>query len=209
MADRLEIYNEALGHLGPTRLTSLVENRPDRHELDAAYEKAIDTVLESGLWYFALRTQHWTPDEDVEPVFGLRYAYAIPSDYVRLRKISPDEQQIEEDRTFKREGNFIRSAYSELYVTFVSDDEEFGYDLGKWPTAFASAVAVQLAYKSGLPITKDRGTKNDLLILSRRQMIEAKRLNAVDEAVQTKPNSSWVTSRLARTSISQRRQSSE
>lgn len=206
MVTKLNLYNMALGHLGPVRLASTAENRPDRKELDAVYDGVLQGMLEHGLWYFALRSQQWDPDTDVDARFGLPYTYSLPTDYVRLRMISTDEGQSNEDRTFKREGSYIFSAYPLLYVTYVSNHTDYGLNLGAFTQLYAEAVAAELAYQSGLPITKDRGTKNDLFVIKQRMLKEAKRIEAVDERVKEKPLSSWALARMG-PNRSQRRQS--
>jgi len=206
MVTKLELYNMALGHLGPVRLANLTENRPDRREIDAVYDGALLAMLEEGLWYFALRSIQLDPDTDVTARFGLPYTYSLPADYVRLRSICLDEAQSVEDRSYKREGQFIFSAAARLYLTYVSDDTDYGLNLGAFTQLYADAVGAELAYRSGLPITKERGTKNDLLIIKKRMLTEAKRKEAVDERVKTKPVSSWVASR-HRSDNSQRRES--
>lgn len=197
MVTKLELYNAALGYLGPVRLANLNENRPDRRELDAVYDGALQTILEQGLWFFALRTVRLTPDADVEPMFGRSYVFSVPTDFVRLRLISTDERQEVEDTTFRREGNYWHSDHSILYVTYVSNHTSYGLDLGKWPEAVADAAAAEMAEKSTLPISKDKGTKNDLAFIKKRALVDAKRLNAVDERVKGKPLSSWASNRLA------------
>lgn len=197
MTTRLELYNNALGHLGPTRLANLTENRPDRFELDAAYPRVERSMLARGLWYHSLRTVEWTPDTDIEPNFGLPYVYNEPEDFVRLRLISPVEDQSVEDLSFRHEGGYFFSVHPVLYVTYVSDDESYGLNLGAYPELYSEAFGAELAYVSGLPITKDKGTKNDLLVIKKRLLNEAKRVNAVDERVKGKPVSSWVRNRLA------------
>jgi hypothetical protein len=205
MVTKLDLYNGALQHLGPVRLTSLTENRPDRRELDAAYAASLQGCLEQGIWFFSLRSQLWEPDTDVEARFGLPYTYTLPDDFVRIRAISTDESQLYEDRTYKREGRQIFSAQSRLYLTYVSNDAAYGLNLGAWPQSYADYVACDLAERSGMPVTKDKGTKNDLIILKSRLLAIAKRKDAVDERVKGKPTSSWVNSRFASGSRSQRR----
>lgn len=209
MVTKLALMNKALEHLGPVRLTSLTENRPDRRELDAVYDASLQAVLEQGLWFFALRTVELTPDDDVEPLFGLQYAYRKPSDFVRLRLFCPDENQTADDLTRKTEGNYWYSAHSKAYVTYVSNGANYGLNLGAWPELVADVGGCEMAYRSSLPVTKDRGTKNDLLLIKRRFLIDAKRFNAVDERVMGKPLSSWAANRLAfaRNSRDQRRES--
>lgn len=195
MTTKLDLYNGALGHLGPVRFSVVTENRPDRYELDAVYSVTLQSMLERGLWFFALRSIEWNPDTDVTARFGLPYTYSLPTDYVRIRLIATDEAQRHEDRTYKREGNFIFSSYPVLYLTYVSNDPSYGLNLGAFTQLYADAVAVELAYRSGLPITQSKGTKNDLLVIKKRMLVEAQRKEAVDERVKGKPTSSWVNSR--------------
>lgn len=195
MVTKLQLYNGALSHLGPVRLTSVGENRPDRYELDAVYDKSLQAMLEQGIWFFALRSQRWEPDTDVEARFGLPFTYTMPDDFVRIRSICTDEAQTNEDRSYKREGRQIFSAQSLLYLTYVSNDPLYGLNLGAFPQLYADAVEADLAERSGLPITKDRATKGDLIAIKARLLQRAKRVDAVDERVKAKPTSSWVNSR--------------
>lgn len=206
MVTKLELYNKALGHLGPTRLANVSENRPAVAELNAVYNGTLQAMLERGLWFFALRTVRLEPDTNVEPNFGRPYAYSIPTDFVRLRLICVDERQEVEDRSYRREGSYWFSDASILYITYVSNHTDWGLNLGAFTELYAEAIGAELAWRSGLPITKDRGTKNDLLIIKKRLLNEAKRLEAVDERVKAKPPSSWVQSRLGG-SRGQRRES--
>lgn len=198
MVSILQLYNGALGHLGPVRLTSLTENRPDRRELDATYDQTKQAMLESGLWFFALRTIQWDADTDVEPLFGMPNAFSLPSDFVRIRHICTDEDQTTEDQTYRREGSYVYSGYSTLYLTYVSNDADFGGDLGKFTQLYSDAFSADLAWRSGLPVTKDFGTKANLEVTKTRLLINAKRKDAVDERVKFKPMSSWVRSRFTR-----------
>lgn len=196
MVGKLQMYNMVLGHLGPTRFSTLNDNRPDRREIDAVWDQSVQAMLERGCWFFALRTQLITPDNDVATRFGFTYAYRLPNDYVRLRLISLDEAQRIEDPDYRREGAYVFSNQAQLYVTFVSNDVNYGLNLGRWTQMFADATACEMAFNCGLPIMKDRGTKNDLFVIKKRMLDEAKRLDAVDERVKGKPTSSWVNSRM-------------
>lgn len=195
MTTKLALFNAALSRIGPVRLTGLTENRPERIVFDQHYDEVITEILESGLWFFALRTQEWTYDIDAVDSINGQYVYNLPSDYVRLRKISPDQSQTYEDLSYKREGEVILSDYSTLFVTYVSDNASYGLNLGIWPQLFANTVADHLALRSSLPITKDRGTKGDLEHDAARSLLKAKRIDAVDERIKTKQPGTWTQSR--------------
>lgn len=195
MTTKIQVYNQALSRLGPVRLASLVENRPERIVFDQHYDEVVQEVLESGLWFFALRTQEWTPDIDATDSINGQFVYNIPADYVRLRKISPDQAQVSEDLSYRREGETILSDHSLLYVTFVSNDASYGLNLAAWPQLFANTVADYLALRSNLPITKDRGTTNDLEQKAARSLAKARRVDAVDERIKLKQPGTWIQSR--------------
>jgi hypothetical protein len=207
MVSKLTLYNMALGHLGPERLAALTEERPDRYELDAVYDGVKQHMLEAGIWKFALRTIQWDADTDMEPLFGLPYAFSMPDDFVRFHLLSPDERQEREDESFAVENDVLYSDYATLYVTYVSNDSSYGGDLGRYPQFFAEAFAAEFAYQSGLPITKSGATKNDLASTKRLLLIEAKRKDALDERVKYKPTGTWAQSRFRSGTRDQRRQS--
>lgn len=197
MATQLSLYNGALGHLGPVRLDNLSENRPDRRELDAKYDETKAFMLERGLWRFALRTQEWEAETDVEPQFGLQYAFLRPEDYGgHLRFIATDERQEYEDKSFREEGSYWFSDHNILYVTYVSNGPLWGGNLGAWPQLYADAFSAELAYRADLPITKDKVSKATVEQTAAIFLARAKRNHAIDERVKFKPASTWVTSRL-------------
>lgn len=195
MVTKLELMNKALGHLGTLRLTTLTENRPERRELDATYAGVKQAMLERGIWYFALRTIRIEADPDFDPDFGQRRVFTMPADLVRLRAISSDENLIEEDKSYRREGRRIISDYDTLYLSYVSNDDSYGGDLGKYTELYAEAFGAEWALKSALPISKDRNDRNDLIRISKMMLLEAKRVEAVDERTKFKPVGTWVQSR--------------
>lgn len=204
---QIEVYNLALGHLGTTRLhptTGLTENRPDRRELDAAWSTACSLMLEAGVWDFATRVAQATADPDISPNFGRPYAFGLPDDFVRLAQISIDEDGLEEDRSFKREGNVIYSQQQVLYLGWVSSDDDWGGDLGKMSALYARALGAWLAELACINITKDQNLETKIMRKRELYVAEAKRADARDERVKEKPMGSWVRSRFAYPSMRSR-----
>jgi hypothetical protein len=141
MVSKLTLYNMALGHLGPERLAALTEERPDRYELDAVYDGVKQHMLEAGIWKFALRTIQWDADTDMEPLFGLPYAFSMPDDFVRFHLLSPDERQDHEDESFadrKRCALFgLCDALCDLRVERL---QRMAADLGRYPSVFRGSL---------------------------------------------------------------------
>jgi hypothetical protein len=207
MASKLSLYNAALAHLGPTRLASLDEERPDRHELDEVWDATKQAMLERGIWFFATRAIEWHADTDVVTTFGAQYAFSFPDDYVRMRSLGIDETQEVEDWSYKREGQYYLSDYETLYLSYISNDPAFGGDPSNYSQLYADAFAADLAHRCALPVTRDGQDKDKLYLKFEALLTRAKRIEAVDERTKFKPLSSWVRARGISNSNQQRRRS--
>lgn len=126
--------------------------------LDECYDDVIDSCLEQGLWNWASRTIQIEPSVDVEPEFGMIYAFEKPSDYVRLDSISSDERFVQPLQDFKDEGDYWFSDESILYVSYISNGDDYGRQISRWPRTFKAMVehelAFQIAPSAGLGVTR-------------------------------------------------------
>jgi len=197
MADRLDIYRGALRLLGPSNLSSLTEDLPVRHTLDSIWRSAGDLLLQEGLWNHAIRTSEIGYDEDVEPLFGFRYAFPYPDDYVRLAGISQTPDFIEGLRHYETEARYFYADIETIYIRYVSNDDAYGWNVGAWPASFGKAMEAYMAFESGLPISADRGNRNDVFTLYKSRIDKAKTLDAVDERVRTSPPGRLTRARMA------------
>lgn len=195
MADRLAIYRGALRLLGPSELASLTEDLPARHKLDGAWETSVDYLIAQGLWNFAIRSVELSADEDVEPLFGFDHAFSKPEDWVRTVSISSTADFREGIREYEDETSYWHTSFSTIYVRYVSNDDAYGWNVGAWRQPFAKALEAYLAFETGLPISSDRGNRNDLFALYEQRLAHAKTLDAVDERVREKPPGRWTRSR--------------
>lgn len=197
MADRLAIYRGALRLLGNgAGLSSLTETNPTRFRLDEAWADSVNYMLAKGLWNFAMRSVELTEDEDVEPLFGRLYAFSKPDDWVRTASISQDGTFREGYEQYEDETDWWYADINPLYVRYVSDDDEYGWNVGAWRQPFAKALEAYLAYECGLPISSDKSNRNDLYNVFTKLLKEAKTLDAVDELVQKSPVGRLVRTRL-------------
>lgn len=187
MADRLSIYRGALRLLGPSNLASLTEDIPDKRALDAAWQDSVTSMLERGMWNFAIRTVELSVDENVEPLFGFQHAFSKPADWVRTVSISEYADFHEGLRRFEDETQYWHCDPEKLYVRYVSNDEAYGWNIGAWRQHFADALSAYLAFQCGLPISADKGNRNDLYQLFKELLADAKTKDAVDERVRDKP----------------------
>jgi hypothetical protein len=195
MTTKLKLYNLALGtYVGTQRLANLTENVASRHALDAVYDSSVQYMLEQGIWKFALRVAELIKDVTA-PTLHREHSYAIPDDFVRLARISSDDRLDAELLDYREANGKWYSNVDPIFIEYVSNDDDYGLDLDLWPANFEQAVASWMAYQSVLDISKDRSDRADLLTLHQRTLANARRLDAVDEAVKRKPTGSWVRSR--------------
>ncbi|RWG25565.1 hypothetical protein [Mesorhizobium sp.] len=202
MASKLSIYKSALRYLGNAAgVASLTEASPARRALDDVWTEAGEYMLAKGLWNFAIRSSEFQNDEDVEPLFGYQYAFSKPSDWVRTVSISTDPTFMVGFEDFADETSYWYANSDTLYIRYVSNDDDYGWNIGAWREPFAQAFAAYLAFQCALPISADKGTRTDLFNLSKALLTEAKTLDAVDERVAYSPAGRLVQSRLRRGSL--------
>lgn len=199
MVTKIGIYNASLGFIGTERLhdsTGLTENVKARYELDREYDGALAYMLGLAGWKFAIRSSELTADSGIEPGFGLEHAFAIPTDFVRLAAISTngDFSPGSEPEWMEENGRWYSSSET-IYVRYVSNGVTYGLNLGLYPQYYVEALAAWLAYKTVLPISRDRGDRNDILAQHTRNLAIAKKLHALDDPVKFKPPGSWTTAR--------------
>lgn len=197
MADRLNLYNEALTtFLGERSLATLAENRGPRRQLDGIWDRNfIDSLLEEGQWNFASRTLKLGASTSIEPDFGYQYAYEKPLDLVRVTYISRDEFNKFPLLSYQDEAAFWFSDYDEIYVRYVSNDNAYGNDLENWPQNFTRWAAGVLAERSTQLITQNKINSEKLEIKVAKLLLKAKNVDAMKDPTRTLPAGRWTTSR--------------
>lgn len=198
MASKLAIYKGALRLLGPHELATLTDDRPERYQLDNAWDDAVEYLLNEGLWNFAIRAVELAADADVDPLFGWDYGFTKPDDWVRTVGISNEATFRIGFEDYDDEAGKWFANTDTLYVRYVSNGASYGLKIGAWRQPFAKALEAYLAFESGLPISGDRGNRNDLFSLYEKRRDRAKIIDAFDEAVDYTPSGRIVRARFSR-----------
>jgi hypothetical protein len=187
MGSKLEIFRGAARLLGDGTVASLSEQNNKRLAFEEAWTSTVNSMLEKAFWNFALRDVALDADTDREPLFGWDAIFTKPDDWVRTAAISdqPDYRYGFED--FQDRPGVWYANVPTLYVSYVSDAPEYGWNIGAWRQSFCEALEAYLAFKCGLPISNDKSNRNDLWVLFKSLLSEAKSKDALDEAVQRPP----------------------
>lgn len=197
MADKLQIFKGALRLLGNAAgLSSLTEVSPARLALDDAWTPAGEYLLAKGLWNFAMRSVQAEASPSLETEFGYEYVFEKPDDWVRTASISDQAFGMSGFEDYEDRTDYWLANVDTLYISYVSNDDDYGWNVGAWRQPFAKAMEAYLAFESGLPISADRGDRNDMFQLFKTRLQDAKTLDAVDERVRRQPPGRLVRARL-------------
>lgn len=196
---QLATYNGALRRLGSTELVTLTEERRARRILDGVWEngRAVSKCLSRGDWNFALRSAKMEPETGIETAFGWQFAFEIPSDYERLSALGNDEffrTSLTADQ-YAVEGDYWLANDDTLYARWISSDQEFGFDSGKWTVSFRDYLECYMAFRSCEPITSSRSLKGEIAQEMAESLKEGKSNDAMGEGVKFRPQGNWARSR--------------
>jgi hypothetical protein len=193
MANQLSLYNGALLNLNERALATLVDPVKSRRELDRVYADCIKYCLEQGYWNFATRTAKFTPEPGFVASFGYKNQFICPTDYLRLASICHDEYFQVPNNSFTEEAGSWYSDAPILYISYISNDVNYGLNFTRWPESFTNYVEMQLASEVAGVLTgdKDKVSEDEL----RRALVNAKSKDAMNEPTRFLPPGQFTSSR--------------
>lgn len=196
MTDKLSIYQGACAAIGVRRIASLSEDRLSLRELNGVFDRGgIRTCLSTGYYKFATRTQAVTYDPSIEPDFGYQRAFEKSSDWILTAGVSGNENFNPPLTAYRDEGGFLFADLDTLYVSFISDDTDFGLDYSKWPENFARYAEHWFGLQVHERLVNDTNKKLIVAQETKRLLIETKAKDALDGPTKFLPQGTWSTSR--------------
>lgn len=207
MTTQLSIYNGACLALGETALTGAggvpTEARESKFLLDSVWDgtAGLADCLSDGFWKFAIRSIQWSYDPSVTTSFGLRYAFSVPTDYVRTYACCSDPYFAVPYLDYRMEGRDL--AYSDLqtmYLRYVSSDVNFGLNLSNWTLNFTRYVELYFAWRISPKILQSQAKVDALEKRMNKMLTEARSLDAMENPTEQPAVGSWVRSRFGRRS---------
>lgn len=197
MTTKLLLFNAALLECQERKLASLSEECEARRALDDVWDGGfLDDLLSEGQWRFATRSTEMSPDGDVEVLFGFENAYVIPDDHIRTTALCQDDRFTVPLLDYQVETGVWYADLDPIFVSYVSNDADWGGDLSKWPPAFRRLAELQLAWRILPRLTGSNADRVELMKLTRRARTEAKSLDASESPTRFSPPGRWVMSRL-------------
>jgi hypothetical protein len=196
MTTRLALYNSALLLCGERSLASLTEEREPRRLLDTVWDGGgVRYCLEAGQWNFATRAVQIDYDPTITPAFGFARAFDKQDDWVRTTGVCSDEFFNVPLTQYLDEVQYLFCDLDVLYVRYISDDDNFGGDLSKWPATFTEFAATYFASKIVNKLTADKEQRAFVFKELKRLRIDARSKDAMGDPTAFPPVGSWLKSR--------------
>lgn len=182
--------------VGERKLSSITEDRKPRHDLDGVWDEgATKACLEAADWAFATRTTLMEADDGIAPDFGFQYAFEKPTDWVRTCAVSLDEYLQEPLLDYRDEGGYWWADQEEIYVSYVSDDEDYGTNYSLWTPSFINYHQAYMAAKIHPSIANSTASLEKLEKDMEKYLSGAAGKNALTRPTRILPSGQWVNSR--------------
>jgi hypothetical protein len=195
-ANKLAIYNGALLFIGERKLVGLTDSNEPRRLLDGIYDRGgINTALEKGQWNFAMRSAKLEYAPSITPAFGYERAFEKPSDFVRLCALCADEFFTVPLLQYSDEAGLWFASEDEIYIKYVSDDSSYGKDFSLWPESFIRFVESYFGSQISFKLTQNRDKSDDLKLDSKKLLMEASSIDAMNDPTAFRPPGRWRNSR--------------
>jgi len=209
MATEVSICNLALSRSGGGRIQALTEASKEARECNLHYEFARDAVLRDFDWGFA--SKRATLGLLTDTYTGWTYAYAMPSDYIKIREILDAQSNYTgtyydvEDQLYKQAGKpkfEIASNDSGSRPIILTDiaSAEIRYtakitDVNAFDSLFQDALAWRLAAELAMSLRGKADERNALLNIYQIAIGNAEGANASEDNNPQKEVNSYVRSR--------------
>lgn len=196
MTTKLSIYNGALLLCKERFLSSLTEEREPRRLLDHVWSNGgVKYCLEQAQWHFAMRAVMVDYESSIEPDFGYRRAFAKPDDWLLTSAVAEDEYFNAPLIRYMDEAGYWYSDLDTIYVRYVSNDEDYGMDLNKWPESFREFVEAHFASKIIGKLSGNEDTTKAMLKERERLLKTAKNKSAMADPTKFPALGSWSSAR--------------
>ncbi len=142
MSSKIDIANSAILKVGGKRINSFDDNKAEAVVVNEFYERSVRWLFAQYYWGFAMGTSQLaqiprTPD------FEYSYAYALPSDYIRLQRTFPNSN-------YKIVGDELHTNERSIGIKYTQRVDE-----GQMPIYFEQTMMYYLASQITIPLTEN------------------------------------------------------
>lgn len=178
-----------------------------RFQLDGRYQSAMQMMMETGRWRWAVRTKSLTESSDPLPAEGsdgtvsdsYAYRFILPDDHIKTLWLyylwGSGLGARREDLDYREEGGALHANRSPVTLRYVS---RMGFDSTKWPAHVREAVLAYLEYSEAKTDPRMAGAAAAKLKLYEHAMMEAERFDDQQDMPPYRSTSRFVAARYSR-----------
>ena len=192
MASVVDICNSSLNLLGASTISALTDDSKNARLCNQRYAPVRNRVFRSHAWN-CLHKRVQLAQNSTAPVVEYSYAYALPSDCLRILKIhNGTTDSIASALDYKLESRNIVTDEGTVYAIYIAlDTDPNNYDVYLQET-IAAVLAADLAYA----ITNNATLAKNYLVNADERLREARFIDSSENALGTIESNEFIDARL-------------
>ena len=192
MASVVNICNSALNLIGASTISALTEDTKNARLCNQRYEPVRNRVFRSHNWNCLIKRVQLAQNSTA-PVIEYSYAYALPSDCLRVLKIhNATTDSIASNLDYKIEGKNIVTDETTVYVVYIALDT----DPNNYDAYLREAISHQLAADICYAITNNATLANNYMARADERLREARFIDATENSLDTVEANEFTNARL-------------
>ena len=192
MASAVDIANSALNLLGASTISAFTDDSKNARLVNQRYEPVRDRVFRSHAWN-CLHKRVQLAQNSTAPVVEYSYAYALPSDCLRVLKVhNGSTDSIKSDIDYKLEGRNIVTNEGTVYIIYIAIDT----DPNNYDTYLQESISHQLAADLAYAVTNNATLADKYMVRADERLREARFIDATENSLGTIESSEFTDARL-------------
>ena len=192
MASVVNICNSSLNLLGASTISALTDDTKNARLCNQRYEPVRNRVFRSHAWN-CLHKRVQLAQNSTAPVVEYDYAYALPSDCLRVLKIhNGTTDSIASALDYKLEGRNIVTDIDTVFLIYIALDT----DPNNYDTYLRESISHQLAADLCYAITNNATLANNYMTRADERLREARFIDATENSLGTVEANEFTDARL-------------
>ena len=192
MASVVDMCNSALNLLGASTISALTDDSKNARLCNQRYEPVRNRVFRSHAWN-CLHKRVQLAQNSTAPVVEYDYAYALPSDCLRVLKIhNGTTDSIATALDYKLEGRNIVTDIDTVFLIYIALDT----DPNNYDTYLRESISHQLAADLCYAITNNATLANNYMTRADERLREARFIDATENSLGTVEANEFTDARL-------------
>jgi len=192
MASVVDMCNSALNLLGASTISALTDDSKNARLCNQRYEPVRNRVFRSHAWN-CLHKRVQLAQNSTAPVIEYTYAYALPSDCLRVLKVhNGTTDSIASAIDYKLEGKNIVTDEGTIYLIYIALDT----DPNNYDTYLQESISHQLAADLAYAVTNNATLAEKYMTRADERLREARFIDATENSLGTIESSEFTDARL-------------